>query len=62
MMKKGGIGFGQNKTASQKAADVKARLGNSMDNKKPGYKPPPTKKVKPILKKDQVGFKVTLKG
>ncbi len=61
-MAKRGINFGKDKTAAQKAADVQARLGKSMDNKKPGYKPPATAKVKPILKKDQVGFKVTLKG
>jgi hypothetical protein len=57
MMKKGGIGFDQNKTASQKAADVKARLGKSMNGGKPGYKPPATAKIRPTKN----GAKVTVK-
>jgi hypothetical protein len=40
------VDYGKKNTASQKAADVKARLGKSMDNKRPGYKPPPSSKLK----------------
>ena len=56
------IDYGKGKNVKEIADALNKRLGPSMNNKKPGYKPPPTKKVKPILKKDQVGFKVTLKG
>lgn len=55
------ITYGKDKTASQKAADVKARLGKSMDNKKPGYKPSATSKlvVKPKKGSVYIGKKIT---
>ncbi len=60
MKKRGGLTF-EDKTILQQADAMKKRYGSTTGNAGPSQKKPKTT-IKPILKKDQVGFKVTLKG
>ncbi len=50
------ITYGKDKTATQKAADVKKRLGPSMNGANPGKKPPA--KIKPVIKPKKNGIYV----
>lgn len=54
------IKFGQKQTMRDKVAVVDSRYGKTTGSSK-GSKPAPGAKVKPVIKKNTVGFKVTKK-
>lgn len=53
-----GIKFGGKQTMADKMAVADALLGKHTEASK-GSKPPPKPKVKPVIGKDKIGFKVT---
>ncbi len=54
------IAYGKEKTKQQIADALMRRLGPTMNGANPGYKPPVTKKTKPIVKPGLIGFKRTI--
>lgn len=54
------IKFGNNPTMKDKMAVADALLGKHTGASK-GIRPPPKPKVKPVIGKDKIGFKVTRK-
>ncbi len=48
------VEYGKNKTAVEKADDLKKRLGPSMNGLKPGYRPEP--KSKPKIKRNSLAI------
>lgn len=55
-----GIKFGGKQTVKDKMKVAESRVGKNPGVSK-GYTPPPKPKVKPVIGKDKIGFKVTRK-